>query len=374
MTRFPAHAAQLAALQKRGRLRQLAPARGLDFASNDYLGLAGSQILRDAAHEALARGLPFGAAGSRLLRGNHPEHEALEAEAAAFFGAEAALSLGGGFQGNLAIFAALPRAGDLVLYDAFIHASCHDGMRLCRADCQAFAHNDAGAARQAAQDYRAKGGTGRIWLAVESLYSMDGDTAPLHDFADLARDYDAVLIVDEAHATGLYGQDGRGLAHNLGDIALIALHTCGKALGVSGALITADRVVIDSLINRARPFIYAPAPSPFDAALVRASLGALTAQPALIATAAARRAHAQAEALRLCALTTPGSQIIPIPVGDDHKALDLAARLQAAGFDIRAIRPPTVPKWTARLRVSITGSVTEAQITALFQTLSDLRS
>ncbi len=374
MSRFPAHQAQLAALEARGRLRGLAPAAGVDFASNDYLGLAGSELLRSAARRALQRGTPLGAGGSRLLRGNHPEHEALEHEAAAFFGSEKALFIGGGFQGNLAIFASLPRAGDLVLHDALIHASAHDGLRHCRAEYRAFPHNDAQAAREAARQWRHAGGTGRIWIAVESLYSMDGDFAPLEALAGIARETDAVLIVDEAHATGLYGAAGRGLAHGLTDVALIALHTCGKALGVAGALITAERVVIDSLVNRARPFIYATAPPPFTAALIRASLAAVQDQPDLVARAHALRNHANREARRLCALSPAPSQIIPVPVGDDHAALALAQKLQAAGFDIRAIRPPTVPKGSARLRVSITGTVTEAQITALFTTIAASRS
>lgn len=374
MSRFPAHQAQLAALEARGRTRALSPAQGLDFASNDYLGLAESELLRDAAHQALARGVPLGAGGSRLLRGNHPEFEALETEAAAFFASGAALFMGGGFQGNLALFASLPRAGDLVLHDALIHASAHDGLRHSRAEHRPFRHNDAADARAVLQGWRRAGGTGRIWIAVESLYSMDGDFAPLDALADLARKNDAVLVVDEAHATGLYGHQGRGLSHAIDDVALIALHTCGKALGVSGALITADKVVIDCLINRARPFIYATAPSPLNAALVRASLAALQERPALIARAGALRAHAAKEARDLCGLDPAPSQIIPLPVGDDHEALAMAAHLQAAGFDIRAIRPPTVPKGTARLRISITGSLDPAAITAAFRTIAATRS
>ncbi|AGT08081.1 aminotransferase class I/II-fold pyridoxal phosphate-dependent enzyme [Paracoccus aminophilus] len=372
MTAFPELAAQLAALEHRARRRVLARAKGLDFASNDYLGLAGSALLREAATAALARAVPFGAGGSRLLRGNHPEHEALEAEAAAFFGAEAALFMGGGFQANLAILSTLPRAGDLILYDTHIHASSHDGMRLSRAETLPFAHNDATALRDAARNWRQAGQRGRIWIAVESLYSMDGDAAPLADFAEIAMESDAVLIVDEAHATGLFGPEGRGLSHGLPDVALIALHTCGKALGVAGALITAERVVIDALIARARPFIYATAPAPFEAALIRAVLAALAADPGLSAGARARRDHANRLA-ESCGLAPTGSQIIPIPVGEDRAALELARALQACGFDIRAIRPPTVPRGTARLRASITGHVSPDQISALFHTVAELR-
>ncbi len=375
MSQFPSLSAGLLALEGRGRLRQLAPAKGRDFASNDYLGLAGSVLLREAAEAALARGVPMGAGGSRLLRGNHPEHQALEAEAAAFFGAEAALYLGGGYQANLAILAALPRAGDLILYDALIHASSHDGMRLGRANTAPFRHNCPQSLRDAAQNWRASGESGRIWIAVESIYSMEGDLAPLAEFSQIAQEFEGVMIVDEAHATGLFGPEGRGLSHalhRLPDLALIALHTCGKALGVSGALITAPRVVVDTLINRARPFIYATAPAPLSAAVLRAALRALQDQPQLIAHAKSLRDHAHREGTRLCALASGESQILPYMIGSDHRALALSAALAQRGFDLRAIRPPTVPKGTARLRISVTAGVSHEGITELFETLSEL--
>ena len=246
MTGFPRHARALDTLKTRGRFRQLAPRVGHDFASNDYLGLAASDVLRQAAADALARGVPVGAGGSRLLRGNAPEHELLEAEAAAFFGTEAALFMGGGFNANLAIFSTLPQSGDLVLHDALIHASTHDGLRLGRADCRSFAHNDVNACRQEIENWRARGGTGQIWIAVEALYSMDGDLAPMSDLSDLATQTGAVLVVDEAHSTGLFGECGRGLGHRIAHLPnVLTLHTCGKALGVSGALICGQAVLID---------------------------------------------------------------------------------------------------------------------------------
>lgn len=363
------HAAALEALAQRGRARGLAPRTGLDFASNDYLGLAGSRLLREAGAAALARGVPVGAGGARLLRGNHAEHAALEAEAAAFFGAEAALYMGGGFQANLALFSTLPMAGDLIAHDALIHASAHDGMRLGRAERRSFAHNDVAAAREGIAAWRAAGGVGQVWIAVESVYSMEGDRAPLTDFAALARETGAILVVDEAHATGVFGPGGRGLGHGLG-VETVSLHTCGKGLGVSGALICGARVLIETLVNRARPFIFATAPSPLEAALVRAALRALSEAPEIRAAALARITHAHREAARLCGLNGFESQILPVIIGEDKPALARAGALQAAGFDVRAIRPPTVPRGTARLRLSITGNVTEADITALFETLA----
>ncbi|TAN49894.1 MAG: aminotransferase class I/II-fold pyridoxal phosphate-dependent enzyme, partial [Rhodospirillales bacterium] len=162
-------------LEQGGRLRALSPRRGHDFSSNDYLGLAESPELALAIQEALALGVPVGAGGSRLLRGNHPEHEALEDEAARFFGAASALYFGGGFPANAALFATLPQRGDLILYDELIHASVHDGMAVSRAERQSVPHNDLQAFEDALMAWR---GRGRCWIAVESLYSMDGDFAP----------------------------------------------------------------------------------------------------------------------------------------------------------------------------------------------------
>lgn len=363
-------AGALDALSARHRRRDLAPREGLDFASNDYLGLAGSAILTDAAQDALSRGVPLGSGGSRLLRGNHPEHEALEREAAAFFGAEAALFMGGGFQANQAIFATLPAAGDLILHDALIHASAHEGMRLGRADTLAFAHNNVDAARAALTKWRNNGGRGQIWLAVESVYSMEGDIAPLTDLATLAREHGAVLVVDEAHASGLFGVGGRGLAHDL-DAEILSLHTGGKGMGVSGGLICGARVMIDTLISRARPFIFTTAPAPLTAALLRAVINTLTHRPALVLEAQNRITHAHDAAARLLGLRDLNSQIIPVMLGSDEVTMRSAAALLAQGFDVRGIRPPTVPRGTARLRISITGNVTRPQITALFETLAE---
>lgn len=373
MTALGRLAASLDDLDARHRRRRLIPQAGLDFASNDYLGLANSDVLRAAAADALARGVPLGSGGSRLLRGNHAEHEALEAEAAAFFGAEAALFVVGGFQANQAIFAALPGPDDLVLYDELVHASTHDGMRAGRAETRSFAHNNPDDARRVLRDWRAQGGTGSIWIAVESLYSMEGDFAPLADFDALAVETDAILVVDEAHATGLYGPDGRGLAHGL-KAEVLTLHTCGKGLGVSGGLVCGARVLIDMLVNRGRPFIFATAPAPFTAALVRASIAHLAADDTLVTSARARIDHAHATA-RAHGISDNAlkSQIIPVIIGEDAPTMHIATGLQAQGFDVRGIRPPTVPKGTSRLRISITGNVSNADITALFEALTHHR-
>jgi len=359
------HRAGLTALDARSRTRRLIPRAGKDFASNDYLGLGGSPRLADAVAAAAARGVPVGAGGSRLLRGNHPEHEALEAEASAFFGSEASLFFSSGFAANAALFATLPRAGDLVVHDALIHASAHEGMRLGRARVTAAAHNDPQAFADAIARWRADGGTGRAWISVESLYSMDGDIAPLADLAALAAREDAFLIVDEAHATGVFGRDGRGLADGLdGAENVIVLRTCGKALGCEGALVCTARVLIDTLINRARGFIFSTAPSPLMASAVRESLRILADEPERRA-ALTRLVAAASDAFGRIGVPASGTQILPVMIGDDRRTMAIAAELQEADFDVRGIRPPTVPAGTSRLRVSLTLNVTAADIVAL---------
>ncbi len=309
------------------------------------------------------RGVPVGSGGSRLLRGNHEEHEALEREAASHFKAESALFFGGGFIANTALLSTLPQRGDLIVYDALIHASAHDGMRLGRADTAKAQHNDARSFEEVITAWRRKGGTGQPWIAVESLYSMDGDRAPLADLIAVAGRHDAMLVVDEAHATGVYGPDGRGLAADLeGKPNVITLHTCGKALGVMGALVAGPQLYKDFLINRARGFIYATAPSPLVAAIVRAAFAIVKDQPErrhrlhdLVATGAALLADKTG-------LAPSGSQIQPVIVGSDARAVAVAETLQRAGYDIRAIRPPTVPEGTARLRLTITLHSDEQQL------------
>ncbi|KQN70866.1 8-amino-7-oxononanoate synthase [Sphingomonas sp. Leaf62] len=358
-------AADLDRLSAIDRRRRLIPIAGRDFSSNDYLGLSGSQHLRDSVTDAIARGVPVGSGGSRLLRGNHAEHEALEREAAALFGSEAALWFGSGFAANAALLATLPQRGDLIVHDALIHASAHDGMRLARAPAVAAGHNDPQAIEDAIIGWRRDGGTGSPWIAVESLYSMDGDRAPLDDLIALADRHGAMLLIDEAHATGVFGPDGRGLAAALeGRPNVVTLRTCGKALGSEGALVCGPAVVCDFLINRARGFIFSTAPSPVMAAAVRAGLRVLRDEPERRTRLAALIDHAGKRLGRVGARVS-GSQIMPLIVGDDGRAMALAAAVQAAGFDVRGIRPPTVPAGTARLRISLTLNVDAAAIDGL---------
>lgn len=370
MPALAALAADLDSLEEQSRRRALAPGAGLDFASNDYLALAGHPRLAAAMIRALEAGVPIGSGGSRLLRGNHDAHIALEEAAARFFGSEAALFFSTGFAANACFFATVPQRGDLILYDALSHASVHEGLRLARAAHRAVPHNDAGAFDDALREWREAGGVGTPWIAVESLYSMDGDRAPLADLARIAARHEAMLVIDEAHATGVFGEDGRGLAAGIPPEARVTLHTCGKAMGVEGALLACPALVRDFLVNRGRAFIFSTAPSPLIAAAVAEALAILADEPERRARLHALIAHAEA-ALAPCGVAPTGSQILPVVLGDDARAMAVAARLQAAGFDVRGIRPPTVPAGTARLRLSLTLNVDTADVDALAASLKE---
>jgi len=346
----------LSQLEKR---RELISAQGIDFSSNDYLGLAHHGAIRQSLIAALQGGLALGSGGSRLLRGNHPEHESLEAFAADFFGCEAALYMATGYLANVALFTTLPQRGDVIVMDEQVHASAKEGIHAAPAKRAKFAHNDANACEDAIKRAR-ENGAANIWIAVESVYSMDGDIAPLADLIEIADRHDAYLIVDEAHATGIHGPGGKGFsAAYEGRDNLIALHTCGKALGQAGALVTLPSVMKDYLINTARSFIYTTAPTPLSAIAVQRALEVVRDEPE-------RRARLNDLAVHAHKTFDVGeTQIVPLMVGGDGEALALAKQLQAQGFDIRAIRSPTVPGGAARLRLSVTLNVDENDIDAL---------
>lgn len=367
---WKAHTADLAALGEKARLRSLMPRRGVDFASNDYLAMSSSPRLAAAVQDAIARGVPLGSGGSRLLRGNDPEHELLEEEAARFFGSEAALFFSAGYAANAALLSTLPQRGDLIVHDELVHASMHEGLRLTRATSVSAAHNDAQSFDDAIGEWRARGNAGRVWLAFETLYSMDGDMAPIDDLAEVARRHDAVMFIDEAHATGVFGPDGRGLAAHLdGRPDTIVLRTCGKAMGCEGALVLAPRVVRDFLVNRGRPFIFSTAPSPLVCAAVREAIRMLADEPQRRDALNDLVSHAERVLSRHGADVT-GSQILPLVLKEDARTMAVAAALQAQGFDVRGIRPPTVPQGTSRLRISLTLNASHDDVDALGDALA----
>ncbi|SDF80993.1 8-amino-7-oxononanoate synthase [Bradyrhizobium brasilense] len=369
-TSLNGYVAALEALKEDDRLRGFKPRTGTDFASNDYLALASAPRMKKALCTALDAGTPIGAGGSRLLRGNCEEHEALEAEAARFFRTQTALFFGGGYIANFAVLTTLPQQGDLLVLDSLVHASIHEGARAGRAEFRISTHNDLQSIEDTIGGWRARGGKGRVWIVVESLYSMDGDFAPLKDLVAIAERYEAFLVVDEAHATGVYGKQGRGLtAPYEGRENLLVIHTCGKALGAAGALVTASGVLRDFMVNRCRPFIFATAPSPLMAVAVREAILILQEEPER-----QRRlidlvnfTHRQ---LVVCGrASSSNSQIIPYVVGDNARTMRLASALQARGFDIRGIRPPTVPVGTGRLRISLTLNVGQDDVSDMIDAL-----
>ena len=336
--------ASLDDLAQKGRLRSLAPPLGVDFTSNDYLGLAASTRLREAVTAAIARGTPVGAGGSRLLRGNAPEHEELEGSAAAFFQCDRTLFFGSGYVANYAILSTLPQNDDLIVLDALAHASANEGARAGRAEVVKARHNDPQAVEDEILAWRTRRGRGRVWIGVESLYSMDGDRAPLSDLMAIADRHGAMLYIDEAHATGIYGPNGRGLAASFeGRENVLVLHTCSKALGGAGALVNGPGILCDFLVNRCRPFIYATAPSPLMAVAALEALKVLKEEPerrqrlGQLVAFAVETAHASGAKL------TSDSQILPVIVGDDRRTITLAGALQARGFDVRGVRQ----RWVA---------------------------
>jgi 8-amino-7-oxononanoate synthase len=354
---------ELQELADTGKLRELSSsAGGIDFTSNDYLGFRHHPALRQSAIEALENGLEIGAGGSRLLRGNHPAHESLESHAAQFFGHEAALFFANGFLANMALMSTLPARGDMILFDSLIHASLRFGIQTNHAKHMRMPHNNVNAMGDMLRKFSSSGH--RCWVVAESVYSMDGDIAPLQDLVKLCAQHDAWLVVDEAHATGVFGPQGRGMTHNICYDKLIAVHTCGKALGVAGGLVCAKKPVIDLLIARARQFIYSTAPLPLQAVLVERALK-------LCAEEDIRRE----KLFSLCAFArntfgvNSPSPIFPILIGDDRLSVERSAYLQEQGFDVRSIRPPTVPEGTARLRIAIHAVHEEAQIAALGRAL-----
>ncbi len=353
-------------LKEQGRYRSLTLPCGLDLSSNDYLGMAEHPVLRETAlayfeDVGLAE---IGAGGSRLLRGHTEAHAELEAFAAKTFGCKRTLFFSTGFQANYAILTTLPARGDVVLYDEHVHASMRDGFVASRAKSFKFSHNDMNALEDLLKRHREK--ARNVWVCAESVYSMDGDQAPISELYELAVRYDAMLIIDEAHATGVHGEDGRGLAYdaiieNNGYDRLVTLHTCGKAIGVAGAIICAREDIIEYMINTSRPFIFSTAPMPVQAVLVHKSLGII------LSTDGADRREKLFEACRysqqlLGKDVSHGGHIVPLILGKEKLAVSVAEQLQKQGFDIRAIRPPTVPDGTSRLRLSLSSKLSRQNI------------
>lgn len=346
-------------LESAGLHRTLQPPSGIDLSSNDYLGLAKHPVLKQRMAEAVLKE-GCGSTASRLLRGERESLSAVERRFAEFKDTEAALYFGSGYAANLSVLPTFADRHDMIFTDAQNHASIVDGIRLSRAKRVKFRHCDVD---DAARRLRAAPQGTQKFLVTESLFSMDGDFAPLADYAELCRATGTVLIVDEAHAVGIYGKRGSGwIEHTgIGSEVFLSVDTAGKALGVSGAFVCGPAWALDYLIQRARPFMFSTAPPPSIAAALDASLEILASEPH-------RRRRVQELSLALRTMLAghglhigrSESQIIPVLLGENDRAKTVAAELQREGFDVRAIRPPTVAPGTARLRISVNAQLDEA--------------
>ena len=345
----------------------------LAFASNNYLGLANDPRVREAARRAIDR-WGWGAGASRLLGGHTEAHAALEADLADFKHAEAAIVFPTGYMANLGLISALAGRGDLVLSDRENHASLYDAVRLSGARPLRYPHGDAAAAQDLLAKHR--DAPGRRLLVTDTVFSMSGDLAPLADVAPACRKHGCMLVLDEAHATGVLGPTGAGLAEALGirDGASASVGTLSKALGGVGGFVAASRDVCDLLVNRARSFIYTTALPAAACEAAREALRIVRAEPERRERLLGLTRHAR-DALHAKGFDTgpSASHIIPIIVGTPERALAMAAALMDRGIFCPAIRPPTVPPGTSRLRISLTWEHTEEDIARLVEALVEAR-
>jgi 8-amino-7-oxononanoate synthase len=367
------------------QLRELGGAQGADvdlagkhlinFSSNDYLGLANDSRLRDAAIATIKK-FGFGAGASRLVSGTQSPHLRLEAALAKWKGTEAALCFNSGYAAAVGTLPALVTGKDVVLLDKLCHASLIDGAKLSGAFLRVFPHNHLGKLESQLEWARREHPHGRALIVTESVFSMDGDRAPLREIVELKRRFEAMLFVDEAHAIGVVGPNGRGLAAEEGVASEVDVQmgTLSKALGGSGGYICGSRSLIDWLINRARSFIFSTAQPP---ALAGAALAAVEFIGSPAGEERRQLLWRNIEMVRRALpqpsdAAKPGSAIFPWIVGQEQSAVDLSRALLQEGFLVPAIRYPTVAKGSARLRITVTASHDEAQIRGLGETIKRL--
>ncbi len=360
---------RLSALEEAGLRRRLTTSAGIDLTSNDVLGLSRDAQIAQAIRQALDEGLPTGSTGSRLLSGHGDHWAELEARFAAWQGRQASLFFATGYSANVGLLSSVIEAGDTVLSDALNHASLIDGLRLSKAHVEIVEHLNLDAYETALK----AAGPG-AWVVVESVFSMDGDLAPLEELTELARRYRARLLVDEAHATGIFGPQGAGRCQQLAPDArpFASIHPCGKALGLSGAFVCAERATIEWLVNRARSFVYSTAPSPLLAPALQAaldrvqSLGVERSRALSLADRLRRQLAGRVDCGR------SNSHIVPILIGSVDAALAAQQAMQERGWDLRAIRPPTVPAGQCRLRVVLRADLSDEEIDQLAKDLIDV--
>jgi len=366
--------AELEDLASRHLLRRLTvrdrSAGLLDFASNDYLGLAQSEFLKQALREGVER-CGAGTGASRLVTGTTAVHRELEEGIAAFKQKPAALTFSSGYAAALGTITALVEPGDTLLLDKLSHASLIDAARLSGATLRVFPHNHMGKLHALLESTSAR--SRRVLIVTESVFSMDGDMAPLQQIIELKERYGAWLLLDEAHALGIMGPGGRGLAEELGLSGQVELHlgTLSKAIGLSGGYLAASRSVIDILINRARSFIYTTAPP---AAIAHAAMRAIDCLAGPEGDVRRQRLMENVHRLKTglgCAIPTYLSAIHPHIVGEEAESLRLAESLTAAGIVAPAIRYPTVPRGSARLRITLTADHRAEEIGRLLTVMQE---
>jgi 8-amino-7-oxononanoate synthase len=364
--------AGLRGLEVRSQRRSLCEIAGVNLCSNDYLGLAEDERLRAAVIEAVREAPRLGGTGSRLLSGHLGVWDDVETEFAEFVGTEAALYFGSGYTANIGLLTSLAGRNDLVFSDELNHASLIDGIRLSGARKVIYPHLDLNALERGLRQDAIPGIGGRVFVVTETVFSMDGDVAPVAELVALCERFGAALILDEAHATAVHGPSGRGIgavcekSPGSRGGAIVSVHTCGKALASAGAFVCGSAVLKEHLVNHARTFIFSTAMPPYMAGQIRAALRLARAMDG-------RRAELLGSARRLAAglraqgYDTAGSstQIVPVIVRGNDEALAAAEYLQQRGFAVRAIRPPTVKAGQARLRLSITATIPAREVERL---------
>lgn len=360
-------------LQKRkdeNSFRKLTKGNNLiDFTSNDYLGLAQSEELFQSIQKKIET-LPHlnGATGSRLLSGNSAYTEEVEQKLSSIFNSEAALIFNSGYAANQAVLSSIPQKGDTILYDELAHACIRDGARLSLASRFPFLHNDLKDLEE-----RLKKAQGNIFIAVESIYSMDGDVCPLKELVALAEKYNATIILDEAHSTGILGKNGSGYATSLGleNKIPIRIYTFGKAMGVHGACVVGSKILIDYLINFARTFIFTTAMAPHSIASIDCSFQYLSERLGLQKELDDRIKSFIAASDKIKIQKLPSkTQIQGVIVPGNENAKRIAGLLQEKGFDVRPILSPTVAKGSERLRICLHAFNSPAEIEQLVHQLS----
>jgi 8-amino-7-oxononanoate synthase len=359
-------AESLADLERRGLLRERPPAidtvsSNVHLCSNDYLGYRATGRLDKYVHAAGAQNLPAGAGASRLVSGEHRAHRALEEALADWLEVEETLVFTSGYAANVGVIAALADEGDLIVSDALNHASIIDGCRLSRARVIVVPHNDVGEAARALRDTHAR----RRWMVTETYFSMEGDGPNLRELRAICSECDAALVLDEAHAVGVLGPHGRGLAAAQGVVPDVLVGTLGKALGAQGAFVAGSRELCRWLWNRARSFVFSTGLSPVLAAIGKGAVDEARADDGgrrRVEEAGARlRAGLSEAGIRVTNVMGP---ILPVILGSEAKAVAWSASLGRLGIAVQPIRPPTVPAGTSRLRITVRADLSAAELSA----------